>query len=267
MEYNIRDVAGFLNLSREMIRYYEKQGVLAPRRNQENNYRSYNIFDIFLLLDTIQFKSWGINVKDMQELRQEDFLRKARTQLGTYRDQLQEELRYKQLLLERIDFIAQRAQTAYLNIGNHWLKKLPACCFIPLVQGDGDDYGPVEITKEASSALFNDRAAPFLNFCFEEENGRQAWGMMVQQHYFDALGLPELEGMRRRPEQICLYTIQDLGPVGQFNHAYARPSLEYLREKGYQSKGAPLAVLLGRGNEAGRGVRLIELYLPVELKP
>ena len=245
MEYNIRDVAVFLNLSREMIRYYEKQGVLAPRRNQENNYRSYNIFDIFLLLDTIQFKSWGINVKDMQELRQADFLRKARTQLGAYRDQLQEELRYKQLLLERMDFIAQRAQTAYLNIGHHWM----------------------EITKEASAALFNDRVSPFLNFCFEEEDGRQAWGMIVQQAYFDALGLPELEGMRRRPEQLCLYTIQDLGPVGQFNRAYAQPSRDYLRERGYQPKGTPLAVLLGRGNEAGRGVRMIELYLPVECKP
>ena len=40
-----------------MIRYYEKHGVISPRRNDENNYRSYSIFDIFMLLDTLQYRS------------------------------------------------------------------------------------------------------------------------------------------------------------------------------------------------------------------
>ena len=60
MDYSIRDVSEILNLSREMIRYYEKHGVISPRRNDENNYRSYSIFDIFMLLDTLQYRSWGI---------------------------------------------------------------------------------------------------------------------------------------------------------------------------------------------------------------
>ena len=122
MDYSIRDVSEILNLSREMIRYYEKYGVILPRRNDENNYRSYSTFDIFMLLDTLQYRSWGIQIKGMQDLRQEDFLQKSRQHLCLYRERLKEEVLYKQLLLERIDTITDRSQTAYLNFGNHWVK-------------------------------------------------------------------------------------------------------------------------------------------------
>ena len=88
MDYSIRDVSEILNLSREMIRYYEKNGVISPRRNDENSYRSYSIFDIFMLLDTLQYRSWGIQIKGIQDLRQEDFLQKSRQQLRLYREQL-----------------------------------------------------------------------------------------------------------------------------------------------------------------------------------
>ena len=111
MDYSIRDVSEILNLSREMIRYYEKYGVISPRRNDENNYRSYSIFDIFMLLDTLQYRSWGIQIKGMQDLRQEDFLQKSRQHLCLYRERLKEEVLYKQLLLERIDTITDRSET------------------------------------------------------------------------------------------------------------------------------------------------------------
>ena len=92
MDYSIRDVSEILNLSREMIRYYEKYGVISPRRNDENNYRSYSTFDIFMLLDTLQYRSWGIQIKGMQDLRQEDFLQKSRQHLCLYRERLKEEV-------------------------------------------------------------------------------------------------------------------------------------------------------------------------------
>ena len=79
MEYSIRNVAEFLHLSREMIRYYEKWGVLAPKRNEQNNYRCYTILDVFQLMDAIQYRSWGIPVKEMERLRKGNFLEEVRS--------------------------------------------------------------------------------------------------------------------------------------------------------------------------------------------
>ena len=267
MDYSIRDVSEILNLSREMIRYYEKYGVILPRRNDENDYRSYSTFDIFMLLDTLQYRSWGIQIKGMQDLRQEDFLQKSRQHLCLYRERLKEEVLYKQLLLERIDTITDRSQTAYLNFGNHWVKTLPAYCFVPLVQGDADHYGAIEIPQEASRILFTDRVAPFWNFCFEEVGNHQLWGICLPQRYFQALHLPDIEGMRLRPQQTCLCSILDLGPMGKFDPNYAQSALAYLHQKGYEQGGTMTAILLGRGFDQRQFVRPIELYIPLRLKP
>lgn len=40
-EYSIRELSELLGISREMVRYYEKCGVISLSRNNENNYRIY----------------------------------------------------------------------------------------------------------------------------------------------------------------------------------------------------------------------------------
>ena len=92
-----------------------------------------------------------------------------------------------------------------------------------LRQGGADHYGAIEIPLEASQILFTDRVAPFWNFCFEEVGNHQLWGIHLPQQYFQALHLPDIEGMRLRPQQTCLCSILDLGPIGQFDPNYANP--------------------------------------------
>lgn len=266
MDYSIRDVSEFLHLSREMIRYYEKWGVLAPKRNEQNNYRSYTILDIFMLLDAIQYKSWGIPVKEMSRLRKGEFLEEVRTQLTRYQQELEQEAAYKALLSERIRFVADRSRTAHLNLQNFWVKVVPEHYFIPLVQGDGDTYGELLLGQQAASILFSERVAPFWNPCFEEVGDHQLWGITLEKRYFDALELPDLEDMRLRPQQTCLCTMIDLGSVGHFNHAYAQPALEHLRRSGFEQAGTIDVTLLGRGVEEGRDIRLMELHVPLREK-
>ncbi len=46
---NIKDAERLTGISRHNIRFYEKEGLIAPRRNRENAYRSYSQQDITLL--------------------------------------------------------------------------------------------------------------------------------------------------------------------------------------------------------------------------
>ena len=73
--------------------------------------------------------------------------------------------------------------------------------------------------------------------------------------------------MRLRPQQTCLCSILDLGPIGKFDSNYAQPALAYLHQKGYEQGGTMTAILLGRGFEQGQFVRPVELYIPLRLKP
>lgn len=57
--YKIGEVAEILDLSSEMIRYYERCGIINPIRDGSNQYRLYSISDIFALTECLHYKSWG----------------------------------------------------------------------------------------------------------------------------------------------------------------------------------------------------------------
>lgn len=45
--YKIKELSEILNISKQMIRYYEQCGVIHPERSKENNYRIYHAMDLF----------------------------------------------------------------------------------------------------------------------------------------------------------------------------------------------------------------------------
>ena len=55
-QYKIGDISRLFNLSSEMIRYYEKMGIIDPIRDEKNGYRYYSIFDIYILIIEKSFK-------------------------------------------------------------------------------------------------------------------------------------------------------------------------------------------------------------------
>ena len=57
-----------------MIRYYEKQGILKPSRKEDNNYRTYSVMDVFLLMEIIRYQSIHFGIKDISELLNEHYL-------------------------------------------------------------------------------------------------------------------------------------------------------------------------------------------------
>ena len=73
MKYTIGEVANFLHLSRDMIRYYEKRGVIVSERNESNNYRTYDNMAVFELLDTIQHKNLNLSIREIEAMRHGDY--------------------------------------------------------------------------------------------------------------------------------------------------------------------------------------------------
>ncbi len=70
MEYQIRDIAELLNISKQMVRYYEQNGVINPKRMEGNNYRGYDIMDYFALGEAISLSRFNININAMLATRE-----------------------------------------------------------------------------------------------------------------------------------------------------------------------------------------------------
>ena len=59
MSRTIKEAEELTKVTSQNIRYYEKQGLLAPKRDKENSYRLYSEEEISRLSLYVCFASWG----------------------------------------------------------------------------------------------------------------------------------------------------------------------------------------------------------------
>lgn len=64
----IKDVEKRVGITKVNIRYYEKEGLLSPVRDQENNYREYSEGDVKRLEQIKVLRALGISIADIKEL-------------------------------------------------------------------------------------------------------------------------------------------------------------------------------------------------------
>ncbi|HDR7925404.1 TPA: MerR family transcriptional regulator, partial [Bacillus paranthracis] len=67
--YTIGQVAKFLSVSRDTLKFYEEKGLVKPKQNIENKYRKYNHFDIYDITTVNFYREMDIEIKKIQELR------------------------------------------------------------------------------------------------------------------------------------------------------------------------------------------------------
>lgn len=75
---NIKEAEQITGISSQNIRYYEKQGLIRPSRNEENSYREYSDDDIERLKLIRLFRKLGMPIEDLRRLLNGDIaLREA----------------------------------------------------------------------------------------------------------------------------------------------------------------------------------------------
>ena len=266
MEYSIGEVAAMLNMSRDMIRYYEKQGAVKAARKAENNYRTYDEMDVFWLLEAQQHKSWGIPISEISGIRENDFSAGTDSFLTDEIVKLKKEASYRSLLASRLEELREYMQLGIRNIGNYWVDNMPAAFRCHLVTSRGDEYERINLSRESSTYIFDDTGLPFFDAGLTITEDKTDWEMMIRKDYADALNASVAPEFEYVPGALCLVTHVDIGEIGDFKQDVFSPVYEYASSHGYVKKpGAKLrGILTGRGFEDGCFRRIVRLYLPIE---
>lgn len=66
----IKEVENLVDMKKANIRYYEDEGLLAPERNKENNYREYSMQDVEDLKKIKFLRVLGVPVKDIKLVKE-----------------------------------------------------------------------------------------------------------------------------------------------------------------------------------------------------
>ncbi|EOP68771.1 hypothetical protein IIQ_02024 [Bacillus cereus VD118] len=61
--YTIGQVAKFLSVSRDTLKFYEEKDLVKPKQNVENRYRTYNHLDIYDITTVNFYREMDIEIK------------------------------------------------------------------------------------------------------------------------------------------------------------------------------------------------------------
>ncbi|MCR4744418.1 MAG: MerR family transcriptional regulator [Lachnospiraceae bacterium] len=78
---NILEASKRTGVSKDMIRFYEKKGLIEPSRNKQNNYRIYNEYDLNMIVMIHEYNSMGMSLKTISKLIREHSINDAASEL------------------------------------------------------------------------------------------------------------------------------------------------------------------------------------------
>lgn len=120
---NIQEASIATGISKDMIRFYERKGLIHPRRHPENNYRNYSMSDIHILVTIKFYSSLGITISKIGEILTEGNIPLAITSFNDRLEQLEEEAfwaKSKYLLAsDTYHLLEKYNQGIDFDIGNH----------------------------------------------------------------------------------------------------------------------------------------------------
>ena len=185
--YSIGDMSAICNISRKALRYYDKIGLIAPLRQDCNNYRYYTR-DALLAIPVIKYyKQMGFTLEEMRAFIEGRLPNAYRTMRRSFQDKLdeleraQDEIHKKRVSIRAWLDLLQEAETVIENgIREVAVKYVEAAELICLEQTFENDI---------KAAVIN---IDFTNFL--EQAGNEISGPVI-------LSFPSLEARVRNEEQ------------------------------------------------------------------
>lgn len=263
MTYRIGEVSKALNISDQMIRYYEKNGVISPKRSGGGSFREYTDRDIFLLFEAVKYKEWGIGIGDIADIVNCDYFQKLPEELEKICGRLKEEIREKQILAERIRDVSRRLRLCRCNIGRYWIDEKPAVYLYFGGTSTGDRYSISQVDGEMQKVIMSPRNISFFDVVAQFHPDQEVWWYGIERTYHDALGIADSGAYKKIPEEMCLCSVIEMGDFGEFGGGVLEPVFSYMRSEGLALSGGIYGTIIGRGTQEGKFTRVMEIRVPV----
>jgi DNA-binding transcriptional MerR regulator len=269
LKYKIGDVSRILGISPDLLRYYEKKGIVHPVKDAHNDYRYYEPWDINFLMDCIWYKSFQFSLDQVHQIITESTAEEVAETL----DQKVVELRAQ---IRRNELLVRRAREHRADLGR--LKNQLGQCVLrdsPEIVRYIHRYNDIYDNSEALQALSQQwlEYMPFTHRCFEmpvedisgkKGEGRFSWGFSLTPDYVRELGVKVEPPVVRLDSQPCVYTVFTSAGKGHFSPRKLEYVVDFAREQGLKLKGDARGNLLASVLEEGQLTGFFEVWVPYE---
>ena len=150
MNYKISDLANIFEVTTESIRFFEKKGIISPKRDEETGYRIYSGWDAFSLLDWTMYKKCEFSLQEYLTLTNTDSLSICCNMFDNKLVEIETKIERLTMLKDWLSFWSSELLDFSLNLNKVRLRRMPEMVFIPVgTEHAGDDLENYVIDNDA----------------------------------------------------------------------------------------------------------------------
>ncbi len=265
MKYKIGEVARILGISTDLLRYYEKKGVVTPEKNSNNDYRYYDSWDINFLVDCLWFKNFGFSIEQIADMVKIPSTHELGELFLDKEDELRRTIKRCELLLLRSERYRRDLQKTVELLYRCRVEDSPE--FVRFMNRKGQEYFSTPQTERLARQWL--AAMPFNRRCFEisAQSGEDAcrWGFSLDMDYVRELEFEISEPITAVPSRRSIHTVfKSAGGRDGFAPSLLDYALDYACEMGAQLTAPIHGVLLASVMEEGKLTGYFEAWIPIE---
>lgn len=267
MRYKIGDVARILGISPDLLRYYEKKGVVTPYKDAHNDYRYYDAWDINFLMDCLWFKNFGFSIEHIADLVRIPSAEDLKDVFDAKEDELRETIRRCELLLRRSEEYRAELDRIPALLGRCELAESPRR--LRFINRVGEEYPTGEGLERFSRQWL--QALPFNHRYFEisrealfggcEDDYR--WGFSLEPDYVKKLDFPTDAPMEWVESAWSVHTVFKSRGKGNFSPRHLDYALDWARQQGLRVCGPAQGVLMASLLDEDELCGYFECWIPV----
>ncbi len=270
MKYRIGDVSKLLGISPDLLRYYEKKGVVSPIKDESNDYRYYEPWDINFLLDCLWFKKFGFGIEQIGHIVTDCPYEEMLELMDQKEEEIQQALLYQKQLLRRTRQYRQDLVRAKLCVGKCDLRPSPEV--VRYLNRHNYSYDQGEEIRQLSQKWLE--YMPFTQRCFEVElndllgeGNNFSWGFSLNMDYVREFEVPLESSVVHLPSRPSIHSVFTSVGKGAFSPRQMDYIVNYARQQGLTLCGAAQGNLVCSLVDNGQLTGYFEVWLPVEQKP
>lgn len=268
MKYKIGDVAKILGISPDLLRYYEKKGVVMPMKDKNNDYRYYDFWDINFLLDCLFFKNFGFSIDQIADMVKIPSSGDLDSLFLEKEDELRDTITRCELLLRRSQEHRQDLRKAQELLGVCDIVDSPE--YIRYINRYTDTYDNSPALQKLSHDWLG--LMPFTRRCFEiepqcllDDNGKDyAWGLSLGMDYVRLLNVSTDPPVAHIQSQLSVHSVFTSTGKGNFSPQRIRYLVDYCNEAGLRICGPARGNLLCSVKCGEELTGYFEVWIPVE---
>ena len=268
MKYKIGDVAKILGISPDLLRYYEKKGVVMPMKGKYNDYRYYDFWDINFLLDCLWFKNFGFSIDQIADMVKIPSSDELGSLFEAKEEELQATIKRCQLLLRRSEEYREDLKKSQELFGVCEIVDSPE--HIRYHNRYTDTYSNAPELQKLSHDWLG--LMPFTHRCFEipqdsllaDDGQEYAWGLSLDMEYVKLLDVSTEAPVVRIPSQKSLHSVFKNTGKGNFSPKLISYMVDYCKEHDLTIIGPARGALLC-SIDGGEGLTgYFEVWIPIE---